>query len=210
MAFSEKVKKQAREKACFRCVICHRPFVEVHHILPQSEGGADTLENAAPLCAECHDLYGANPQKRKQIRQMRDHWYEQMEKRYRGELDLLAPIPVNVNAANAMKDQGIAIYHNVYAHEDFTVSAQILVKLVFNTQQKFPDQKRILYLDIEGHRNAKGGFDSDMLELQKDFVGSFLMPYLHAAHMPLISLENRKVQRNDVYNELLIYEPADQ
>lgn len=56
MAFSEKVKKQAREKACFRCVICHRPFVEVHHILPQAEDGADTLENAAPLCAECHDL----------------------------------------------------------------------------------------------------------------------------------------------------------
>ena len=36
------------------------------------------------------------------------------------------------------------------------------------------------------------------------------MPYLQAAHMPLISLENRKVQRNDVHNELLIYEPMDQ
>lgn len=92
MAFSEKTKMEAKRKANFRCVVCHDKFVEVHHILPQVEGGDDSLDNAAPLCAGCHDLYGANPQKRKQIREMRDHWYELMEKRYNGELDLFEPI----------------------------------------------------------------------------------------------------------------------
>lgn len=49
MGFSEKVKEEARRKSGFRCVICQEPFVEVHHIIPQSEGGEDTIENAAPL-----------------------------------------------------------------------------------------------------------------------------------------------------------------
>jgi HNH endonuclease len=50
--------------------------VDIHHILPQSEGGLDTEENAAPLCPSCHEVYGANPQKRKLIREARDLWYE--------------------------------------------------------------------------------------------------------------------------------------
>lgn len=32
----------------------NRPYLEVHHILPLSEGGDDTLENAAALCPSCH------------------------------------------------------------------------------------------------------------------------------------------------------------
>lgn len=39
-------------------------------------GGADIDDNAAPLCPSCHETYGANPQKRKFIREARDNWYE--------------------------------------------------------------------------------------------------------------------------------------
>lgn len=82
MPFSEKVKTEARRKAHFQCVICKAPFVDVHHIVPESEGGPNKLDNAAPLCAGCHDAYGNNPDKRKQIRDIRDQWYEICEKRY--------------------------------------------------------------------------------------------------------------------------------
>ena len=92
MAFSEKVKNEAKRKACFRCVICHKAFVEVHHIIPQSDGGDNELENAVPLCASCHDLFGGNPEKRKQIRQMRDLWYDLMKRRYNGEINTSRPI----------------------------------------------------------------------------------------------------------------------
>jgi hypothetical protein len=82
MAFSEEVKLKVKRKSGFYCCICHAFDVQVHHIQPQSEGGDDTIENAAPLCPSCHDTYGANPQKRKLIRQKRDYWYEIIEEQY--------------------------------------------------------------------------------------------------------------------------------
>lgn len=67
-----------KRKAAFRCCRCQSIGVEVHHIIPQRENGPDTFENAAPLCAKCHDDFGDNPAKRKEIRDMRDWWYEQV------------------------------------------------------------------------------------------------------------------------------------
>jgi len=81
MAFTEGTKLEAKRKAHFCCVICHQPFVEVHHIVPQAKGGSDDLDNAAPLCGSCHDLFGANPEKQKQIQEMRDFWWELCENR---------------------------------------------------------------------------------------------------------------------------------
>src|SRR5689334_21991685 len=38
------------------CAVCNRMHgVQVHHILPRSEGGSDDASNAIPLCPTCHD-----------------------------------------------------------------------------------------------------------------------------------------------------------
>lgn len=38
------------------CAICKRRHrVQVHHITPVSEGGSDGIDNAIPLCPNCHD-----------------------------------------------------------------------------------------------------------------------------------------------------------
>src|SRR5437016_1760860 len=42
---------------------------------PQAQGGSDDIDNAAPLCQNCHARFGANPEKRTEIRLMRDWWY---------------------------------------------------------------------------------------------------------------------------------------
>jgi HNH endonuclease len=76
MPFPEHIKLEAKRKSDFQCCICKEPFVEVHHITPQAAGGSDDIDNAAPLCASCHDRYGGNPDKRKQVREMRDLWWE--------------------------------------------------------------------------------------------------------------------------------------
>ena len=56
--------------------------VDIHHIVPQAEGGPDDIDNAAPLCQNCHARFGANPQKRKQICEMRDWWYDVVKTKY--------------------------------------------------------------------------------------------------------------------------------
>ena len=83
MGFPESLKAEIRKRANFQCCWCRRPSdsytVEIHHIIPKADGGGNTEENAAPLCPNCHDTYGGNPQKRKQIRERRDDWYEKCD-----------------------------------------------------------------------------------------------------------------------------------
>ena len=84
MAFDEKTKKEVKEKAAYYCCICQKTSisVEVHHIIPQKDGGDDTIDNAAPLCPTCHADYGDNPEKRRGIKERRDWWYENVKKMY--------------------------------------------------------------------------------------------------------------------------------
>jgi 5-methylcytosine-specific restriction endonuclease McrA len=76
MSFSEAVKTDVKRRTHFQCCLCRSLGVEVHHIVPQSGDGPDVEENAAPLCPSCHEIYGANPEKRKVIREARELWYE--------------------------------------------------------------------------------------------------------------------------------------
>ncbi len=82
MAFVEALKSRIRKKAHLRCCLCHSIGVDIHHIVQQAEGGLDPEDNAAPLCPACHDRYGANPEKRKLIREARDVWYDLCAKRF--------------------------------------------------------------------------------------------------------------------------------
>jgi hypothetical protein len=98
MAFSDTLKTEVRRKAHFRCCLCKEFDIEVHHILPEAEGGPDTEENAAPLCGKCHNIFGANPTKRKMIREARDHWYEICATRYAFDPDCLDDIGARIDA----------------------------------------------------------------------------------------------------------------
>lgn len=57
MGFSAKVKQEVFVKSARHCCVCHKPKginIEVHHIIPQHQGGEDTLGNAIALCFDCH------------------------------------------------------------------------------------------------------------------------------------------------------------
>ncbi len=82
MTFTESTKLAVKQRAHFACCLCHALGVEVHHIVPQAAGGSDDEDNAAPLCPSCHEVYGANPVKRKFIRETRDFWYDLCDRRY--------------------------------------------------------------------------------------------------------------------------------
>jgi len=83
MAFDEALKRKVRMKAAYRCCWCERfGMIEVHHIVSQAEGGPDDEENAAPLCPNCHELYGDNPKLRKRMRERRDWWFQVAAMKY--------------------------------------------------------------------------------------------------------------------------------
>jgi hypothetical protein len=70
-----------------------------------------------------------------------------------------------------------------------------------------------LYLDIDGHRNRDGGFDSDMFELQQHFILGFLMQFLTEVNMPLAAGVRRRdasPQSEDIPEELTIQNPSEQ
>jgi hypothetical protein len=98
----------------------------------------------------------------------------------------------------------VALYHIIYQHEGFEESAQNLFKLVQQAERQRPGKNRKLFLDIEGHRIKEGGFDADMLELQKEFLLGFLSTYLSEIHCPLIDETNLKSQENDIPPTLIL------
>jgi hypothetical protein len=105
-------------------------------------------------------------------------------------------------------DRDVALYHIIYPHEGFEESARALFGLVRRAQEVRPGKRRVLYLDIEGHRTSEGGFDADMRELQTDFLGSVLAPFVSAVHCPLGALRNPRPQNDDIPGELIIEDRA--
>lgn len=106
-------------------------------------------------------------------------------------------------------EDSIALYHVVYKDDSFELAATMLYQLIISCQAKFPKKKRILYLDIDEHRNNAGGFDNDMMELQNNYILGFLMPYLSKVYLPLgLAVKNPKVQLEDLPEKLVIQEAA--
>jgi hypothetical protein len=104
MAFSESIRLKVQRAAHFHCCLCRDLGVEVHHILPQAESGPDDFDNAAPLCPSCHETYGANPSKRKFIREARDLWYEICASRYAGDQTSLDEIRSRLDSMATKED----------------------------------------------------------------------------------------------------------
>ena len=101
-------------------------------------------------------------------------------------------------------DRAVATCHVVYAHEGFAESAHSLFKLVRNAQETVPGRKRMLFLDIEGHRNTDGTFDADILELQQEFLPGFLSPLLSDIYSPLANVTKTRAQHDGVPPERII------
>jgi len=121
MAFSEALKSTVRKRAHLACCLCKTVGVEIHHIVPQEEGGPDTDENAAPLCPSCHEMYGANHTKRKFIREARDLWYEICERRYASDADRL--------------DELKRLLKNAVTYEDFQAFKSEIIDTFASTLQ---------------------------------------------------------------------------
>jgi hypothetical protein len=62
MAFSQEIVEQLLIGCHRHCCICHKPAgnkIEIHHIVPKSQGGDDSAGNGIPLCFDCHAEVGS-------------------------------------------------------------------------------------------------------------------------------------------------------
>ncbi len=110
MAFSEEIINKVKEMADFKCCRCKHISFEVHHIIPQKDGGPDTLENAAPLCPNCHSDFGDNKMKRKEITQMRNLWYKRVKEMYKSQapdFGVLNNINLKLDALSTNQDKAL-------------------------------------------------------------------------------------------------------
>ncbi|MBI4964851.1 MAG: HNH endonuclease [Desulfomonile tiedjei] len=91
MPFTPNVKQKALVKSGRRCCVCHvfaGREAEVHHIVPESESGPSTLDNAIVLCQRCHGEAGhynaqhplGNKYSRDELRKHRDLWWNACER----------------------------------------------------------------------------------------------------------------------------------
>ena len=74
-----------------------------------------------------------------------------------------------------MSKEKVVICHRIMRRENFEVAAQDIIRLLRNVQKRNPDKPRVLYVEIDGHRNKDGEFDQDMWELQNEFGIGFLL-----------------------------------
>ncbi|MBU4566275.1 MAG: HNH endonuclease [Desulfarculus sp.] len=57
MGFSPKARTKVLLWSDRHCCLCKKPCdtnIEVHHIVPEANGGSNRIENAIPLCFDCH------------------------------------------------------------------------------------------------------------------------------------------------------------
>jgi predicted house-cleaning noncanonical NTP pyrophosphatase (MazG superfamily) len=127
MAFSANLKLEVKKKAAFSCCRCHEIGVDIHHIIPRAENGTDTVDNAAPLCQNCHDRFGANAEKRKEIRQMRDWWYEVVKEKY-SDQDSEKLAAINENILQIQQTQECQKTELQKLREDLAVKLEELIK----------------------------------------------------------------------------------
>ncbi len=99
----------------------------------------------------------------------------------------------------------IALHHRILPRENFEKAATDIFNLLKSTQINSPNTNRVLYVDIDGHKNDQGGYDNDMLELQKEFGIDFLGKYFVEIHFPLIKFINPNPQSNDIPDKLEIF-----
>jgi hypothetical protein len=90
MPFPNTVKEEALVRSRRCCCICNEfagLYTNVHHIIPENQGGSNTLDNAIVLCLRCHGEVGhyydkhpiGNKYSATELIKHRDNWWQWCE-----------------------------------------------------------------------------------------------------------------------------------
>lgn len=169
MAFTEPQKLEVKRKAHFKCCVCETfEFLHIHHIIPQEEEGPDIVDNAAPLCTRCHDNYGANPEKRKWIKDKRDFWYDLCEKRlYIEDINKLEELDKSIEKMHSDQEERLKTVEqeNNKLQKVVLEQTQKIQELVSRIPQTPNERKPEIFSQISSTANTLRGTATLMTQL---------------------------------------------
>ena len=103
------------------------------------------------------------------------------------------------------QDGHAAILLCIGPDESFDDAATKLFQLLQQAQSQFAGVPRHLYIEIDGHRGERAGFDPDFFEFQQEFLLGSMGQFFTMIDMPLTgALGNPEAQNNDVADRLKI------
>ncbi|GMQ81492.1 MAG: hypothetical protein BMS9Abin05_0924 [Rhodothermia bacterium] len=102
-------------------------------------------------------------------------------------------------------DNTVSLYHVVSGRDSFETAVSDVFSLLKQAQSRYPDWPRIFYLEIEGHKGQRDGFDEDFYEFQQEFWFSTIAHFVTAFELPLLGrLINPKAQKNELPDQMVI------
>jgi|APFre7841882630_1041343.scaffolds.fasta_scaffold03277_2 guanyl-specific ribonuclease Sa len=133
MAFPPKVRRDLLIKSGRRCCLCMEyrgTHIEVHHIVPEAEGGTNKQSNGIPLCFDCHaDVPAYNlkhPRGTKftaeELRQHRNRLFQHIEQGGPLVLDLITRESFTVSDSALFKNDPLAKVKRVDLTHDSRVA----------------------------------------------------------------------------------------
>lgn len=117
----------------------------------------------------------------------------------------LSPVKPEEPGITLSQDGHAAILLCIGPDQSFDDVATELFELLLRAQSQFPDVPRHLYVEIDGHRGDRTGFDADFFEFQQEFLLGSMGQFFTMIDTPLTgSLGNPEAQNNDVADRLKI------
>lgn len=185
------------------CLVCGVAITlddyHLGHLVDRAIGGVDTPDNVVVMCEPCNmgkPLHESRAEAWEWINAQRAVGGARVG-------SMLSAID-RVSTGEFVIPTNVLLYHVVYANERFRHAARAIWSTVQEAQKLYPDRPRALFLDVEGHRNAAGGFDPDMHELQREFIPGCLGRFLSEIHMPLGNYTASSMQENQLPPSLVI------
>jgi hypothetical protein len=148
----EGLKEKAKQRAHYRCCLCHINWVsDIYQLQPREDSSADDGDPGVPLCSDCYELFGEDPQKREFIRASREFWYDYCEKQSRSNIELTREMYDKFGKCIATKEDVL----NAIEHLDSRINDIISRPLSMSEQrQQISDITSAFSCVIEEHAHT--------------------------------------------------------
>lgn len=217
MPFPSKVREQALVAAARHCCVCHRykgVKVEVHHIVPETKGGTNRLDNAIALCFDCHADAGhydpEHPRGTKfspdELRRARDTWYDIVQRDEiapPSETDTLYCRYLICKTFEAFREVTVGNLSRMPFDKPFVVVNEVQrfhARLIENHPSG--DRREQEWGDSFENREVYAKAHPDVRIVERSWID--LYPYFEAIRKPSIEELRQKLAPSDVVTRLLV------